>query len=266
METAIEFCDNFEDYHELNVLALQGYFIGTPLSFFGHDENLFIQHARRLGFIPYKQREANLKRLSPMYQERSYICARVARDTDEGRRFISMARTWCSELCIYARDAKLDAIICEPPEAEKWLSRKKAPSKNIHKAKWVPCETVGSKFFRELYTGKSRVKPGFNDYIDMVIWDRYPDRQYEMFSSIIIKLLYKANYIKDHLSLVEKTFDMLEMQLDDEERLKGPRTEELNDLRKKMKEYRLTKTQSEMKCEPYLKDVFYTDYDAEIDW
>ncbi|KAF8541101.1 hypothetical protein BDD12DRAFT_539426 [Trichophaea hybrida] len=274
---AIELCNSWDEFYELNILSLQGYFVGTNMCKLDDNETLFNQHCRRMGFIPYAV-ATNAKQATGAVQSgrhqangrthvaaeyRNYICAHIARDHPGARRFIAFAKAWCSEVVIWARDCKTGEIIADPPNEHKWLHRTKSGAGRLSKAKWSVIQEVGTKWKTEIDANRTwRFK--FRECIDVVIWDRWPAQEFEMFASNVLKLLNKGFKIKDHLSVMETTFNVYEKCLVEEEGEDSPKTIEARKILQEMKAYRKTKTADEMKGKH--PQMFYDDVDEEIDW
>ncbi|KAA8908778.1 hypothetical protein FN846DRAFT_944613 [Sphaerosporella brunnea] len=274
---AIELCNSWEEFHDLNHLSLQGYFIGTNMIQLGENDPVFYQHARRMGFVPYARstnaeqatgssqsgRHGRTGRVHTAAQTRNYICANMGRDLDGTRRFIAMAKAWCSEVVIWARDCKTGKIITEPPEKERWFRRVKAGPGRANRGQWTVTDEFSTQWKASIDANRPwRFK--FRDCVDIVIWDRWPGRHHEMFETSVLTLLNKGMKLKDQISVMETTFNVYKKCLEEEEGPKGKKTLEAKAILEDMRQFRLNRTSAEMKGKaPFL---FYDEVDEQIDW
>jgi hypothetical protein len=274
---AIELCNSWEEFHDLNHLSLQGYFIGTNMIQLGYDDPVFHQHARRMGFIPYARstnadqatgssqsgRHGRHGRVHTAAQTRNYICANMGRDLEGTRRFISMAKAWCSEVLIWARDCKTGKVITEPPPEERWFRRTKAGPGRANRGQWTVTDEFNNQWKASIDANRPwRFK--FRDCVDIVIWDRWPGRHHEMFETSVLTLLNKAFKLKDQISVMETTFNVYKKCLEEEEGPNGKRAREAKAILEDMRQFRLNRTSSEMKGKAAF--LFYDEIDEQIDW
>jgi hypothetical protein len=174
-----------------------------------------------------------------------------------------MAKTWCSEVVIWARDCKTGKVITEPPQEERWFRRTKAGPGRANRGQWTVTDEFNNQWKASIDANRPwRFK--FRDCVDIVIWDRWPGRRHEMFETSVLTVLNKAFKLKDQISVMETTFNVYKKCLEEEEGPNGKRAREAKAILEDMRQFRLNRTSSEMKGKAAF--LFYDEIDEQIDW
>lgn len=199
--TAASLCKSWQEFYELNILSLNGYFRGLKGGWDSTGGSPPIAHLRRIGFIPYSLSHNSVSasgftqstrhnrgagRSHAATEARNYIAANMSRDDPRVKRFISLIQTHTAELIVYIRDCKTGQVIVEPPEEEKWIIRDKMGAGRLHRGKWTIRQPFDRAFKANLE--RDRLWKSFRDCLDVVIWDRLPARPPEQLQYTLMKV------------------------------------------------------------------------------
>ena len=133
---AIELCRNWDEFWELNVLAVFRYF---PCP---HWEqwcgNRFRQQLLQLGFIPYlqfdeaethtvqRQASGQGQKVHAAVEYKNVIAAHIKRNDAISRRFVPYLSMQAGTVVLLVRDAKTGRVLVTPPDEHCWLVRERA--------------------------------------------------------------------------------------------------------------------------------------------
>ncbi|KAJ9656968.1 hypothetical protein H2201_008330 [Coniosporium apollinis] len=187
---AIQLCRNWDEFFELNVLAIWQYFPA----------------AKWLGFIPYFQFDHAAKtsvhhqtgsrgqgrRSHAMVEARNFMCAHIKRNDAASRRFIQYLSVETSLVVCLVRDAVTGKTLVSPPEEQLWLLREKSGLGRASKNEWNVIAQVGPKFFEDMERYR-RWHFSFNEYYDVYVWDAVPGQKFYNLHNTIQGLLIKAH-------------------------------------------------------------------------
>ncbi|KAK4944844.1 hypothetical protein LTR10_015763 [Elasticomyces elasticus] len=203
---AAELCKSWDEFYELNLLALYFYF-PNPEWFSGVSENFVQRSYIQMGFVPFnifqdaellnfnrKGRTSAGRRVHASIEVRNWICAQMKRNDPVSRRFIQYASMRALEIMILVRDGKTGRIIVQPPEKELWLERRRGGYGRSNRAEWDTIKYVGPEFFEEMEKYRS-FSLGFDDYYEIYIWSSSPGGQWQELHSYVLKVLHKAHRV-----------------------------------------------------------------------
>ncbi|KAL1606580.1 hypothetical protein SLS60_003985 [Paraconiothyrium brasiliense] len=205
---AIELCRNWNEFFELNILALHHYFPAPKWTRFVGD--IMRQQLLQLGFIPYfvsdhaekvthyfQTGSRGMARRSHQFTEmRNFICGNIKRDDAVSRRFIQYLSMETWEIRALVRDRKTGKILVRPPEEEFWLLREKAGWGRASKNEYENTIEIGPEFF-ETVENSRKWHFGFEEYYDVYVWDAEPGKPYFVLQRRLEELLARAIRVKD---------------------------------------------------------------------
>ncbi|KAK5709857.1 hypothetical protein LTR17_019415 [Elasticomyces elasticus] len=213
---AIELCRSWEEFWELNVLAIFQYF-PSP-----HWEQWAGDRARlqllQLGFIPYMQfdkadffkQDKIDRRARPaarvILQTRNVIGAHIKRNDPVSQRLVQYLAMRTHVLVMMVRDAKTGRVIVKPPEDECWLSRDCVTllfnESEEPEPEWKVTKEVGEDLFEQISGKKEREwQFGFLDYYEIIVWDLEPGRAFAGLYNTIQETLFKAHRVVEGLDM-----------------------------------------------------------------
>ncbi|KAK3628529.1 hypothetical protein LTR56_018574 [Elasticomyces elasticus] len=213
---AIELCRSWEEFWELNVLAMFQYF-PSP-----HWEQWAGDRARlqllQLGFIPYMQfdkadffkQDKIDRRARPaarvILQTRNVIGAHIKRNDPVSQRLVQYLAMRTHVLAMMVRDAKTGRVIVKPPEEECWLSRDCVTllfdESEEPEPEWKVTREVGEDLFEQISGKKEREwQFGFLDYYEIIVWDLEPGRLFAGLYNTIQETLFKAHRVVEGLDM-----------------------------------------------------------------
>lgn len=199
--TAASLCKSWQEFYELNILSLNGYFRGLKNGWDTTRESPPLAHLRRIGFIPYalshhsihasgftqtSRHSGSSVRLHAATEARNYIAANMSRDDPRVYRFIEILKTHRSELIVYIKDCKTGHVLVDPPVDERWIIRDKIGAGRLHRGKWTIRHPFDKVFKATLE--RERLWQSFRDCLDVVIWDRLPARPPEHLQYTLMKV------------------------------------------------------------------------------
>ncbi|KAF8540610.1 hypothetical protein BDD12DRAFT_880249 [Trichophaea hybrida] len=271
-ETALSLCTSWDECYELSLLGLSGYFNNLPQDWIGHSEPYILREARRIGFLTYARsgRADIATKQSPLpfgYKEaqaRNYICGNMSRNDPRARRFIAMCNATTSELCIWVKDMRTRKIVYQPPAAELWITRTRVVSgAGGEETEWEVQQAMNGKF-REQVQATRPWNLGFSDYLEVHIWDRHEGRKVGTLVNVIMKLLNKAYFHIDRLSMWESTLDVVQRIAIEEGGENGENAHRAREIRKNLKGLRKREDMKKMLLDPD-PGFYYDDIDEYID-
>ncbi|MCJ1393917.1 hypothetical protein MMC18_006793 [Xylographa bjoerkii] len=200
---AIRLCRHWDEFFELNILAIFLYFPASNWLTWVGDH--FRSQLLQLGFITYfefteademsvRQQSGSRgggRRTHAIFEARNFICAHVKRNDAASRRFIQYLSMQPSRMLLLVRDAKTGQIISKPPEEDLWLLREKSGVGRAAKNDWNIIKKVGPDFFKEMEDHR-RWHFGFVEHYDMYIWDNAAGGEYFDLYNAIQATLVKA--------------------------------------------------------------------------
>lgn len=212
---ARELCNTWEEFRELEQLVLSNYFSGMRGGRENENDGTLTQMYRRIGLTPYGMEvafEEGLDRDDPkrrQMQTRAQIFCTMGRKDYNARRFLAWSKTFANDYIIWARDNLTNTIIVQPDEEDLWLARRRRPKKGKDGKIWETTIKFNAAYKQSMEKNDRRTwRPAFKDYIDVVIWDRIPGREYVGFVSGLIRTLNKAYKLRDQISGMEGAFDV----------------------------------------------------------
>ena len=219
---AIELCRNWDEFFELNISVIYGYFPSTSWGHWAGDR--LRSQLLQLGFIPRYtfldahlmadlQRSKGIKGVG-VTQFKNVICGHIRRNSPVSRRFVQYLNLFASELCLLVRDAKTGRIIVRPPEEHLWLIRERLNNGRTARGQWKVTSKVGEYLFEQMSDTQqsSDFLFSFPDHYDVIIWDRESGVRSEHLQDRIQYCLIKAYRFKEGLdcySVAEKTLKSL---------------------------------------------------------
>ncbi|MCJ1399001.1 hypothetical protein MMC11_002203 [Xylographa trunciseda] len=204
---AIRLCRHWDEFFELNILAIFLYFPASNWLTWVGDH--FRSQLLQLGFIIYFEfTEADElsahqqsgsrgggRRTHTILEARNFICAHVKRNDAASRRFIQYLSMQTNRILLLVRDAKTGRIISKPPEKDLWLLRGKSGIGRAAKNDWTTIKKVGPEFFKDIEDHR-RWHFGFVEHYDLYIWDNAAGGQYFDLYNAIQATLVKAYRFK----------------------------------------------------------------------
>ncbi|KAF2168271.1 hypothetical protein M409DRAFT_21709 [Zasmidium cellare ATCC 36951] len=208
-EDAIGLCRNWQEFWELNVLALFQYFPSATWGRWERDQ--MTRKLLQLGLIPYSEFNA-ADEITKRWQQRgrgrgqtqhavseakNFICAHMKRNDPVSRRFVQYLSMMSNYVCILVRDGKTGRILIQPPKEHSWLVRKKSGIGRASKNEWDVIAEVGEHMFERLENVRAYGSHafGFNSYYDITIWDLEPGQPFPYLYDTIHTALAKAHRV-----------------------------------------------------------------------
>lgn len=200
MLDVIKLCKNWDEFFEVNILAMFGFFPNPLLTM--HIEDDVQEQMLRMGFVVHARfrnavsathnlqtrRHSGQRRQHDVSESRSWIAGQMSRNDEKVRRFIRLMSMRPNEICIYARDMETGRVLVQPPENERWLVREKVGLGRSARNQFNILEAVDAKFFRTMHALRGGQLP-FNDYYAIVIWHREPGRSWEQMQYDITEVI-----------------------------------------------------------------------------
>lgn len=232
---ALSLCQNWDEFFELNVLALWQYFPASKWT--GWSGNWVNEELTQMGFVPwwndftafmqttYNQLGSTsrkvLRKQSYVVEARNFVCAHMKRNDPVTRRFIQYALMRPGEYMILVRDGKTGRIIVAPNEEHRWIARSRSgvgikPGMLHDDDAWNIELEVDSYFF-ELAAEACSWDFGFTNYYEVYIWDFAPGLKALKMYQFIKDCLDKAHRIRgnrDRLSYIKPTLRTLTREPD----------------------------------------------------
>ncbi|KAK3990144.1 hypothetical protein QBC44DRAFT_72016 [Cladorrhinum sp. PSN332] len=212
---AMALCRNWDEFFELNVLALWQYFPASKWT--GWSGNWITEELTLQGFVPfwmdmtahtettYNQlgtvSRKVLRKQSYVVEARNFLCAHMKRNDAVTRRFIQYALMRPGEYLVLVRDGKTGRIIVAPDEKHRWIARSRSGVgvKPGHPGSdddgWNIELEVDSYFF-ELAEEQRSWDFSFNGYYEIYIWDFVPGIKPIKLYQFIRECLDKAHRIR----------------------------------------------------------------------
>jgi len=190
---AVQLCRHWNEFWELNVLAIWGYLPNVHWPKWAGDRwrTQFLQ----VGFIPYQefydaQKFTNMEtsggraggKMHNFLQLRNFVCAHIKRDDPASRRLIQYLSM--EPLLMIARNPKTGKILFQPREEDCWFVRSKSGKGRHTRNEWVVDKKINVEFFEWMDKGRPWYF-GFTDYYDLIIWDYYAGVNRERFFATI---------------------------------------------------------------------------------
>ncbi|KAM7183928.1 hypothetical protein V8F20_012427 [Naviculisporaceae sp. PSN 640] len=212
-DDAIALCRNWDEFFELNILAIWQYFPASKWT--GWSGNFLTEELTQMGFVPffmdlsaaqqttYNQMNSVSRKLvrkqQTIVEARNFVCAHMKRNDPVTRRFIQYVLMRPGEHFILVRDGKNGRIVTAPEEQHRWLVRSRPGNSRFkpgtvdvtHSAEngWnVELEVDGG--FFEMAREERSWHFGFNSYYEIYIWDFAPGREaIDMYHNILRQLM-----------------------------------------------------------------------------
>ncbi|KAK2771436.1 hypothetical protein FQN52_000501 [Onygenales sp. PD_12] len=202
---ALELCKSWEEFFEVNVLAINNYF---PSPYWllptGH---LMHRQLLTMGFIPFymntkgsmatfseSERIHGRGRVHATREVRNYICAQMCRSDPATRRFLQYVSMQTSRMMLVVRDAKTGKIIVKPPDDQAWLFRERMGHGRASRTPWKITKRVDEAFFTEMEERRA-FRLGFDDFYDVYIWSTAAGQRFSALHSGILEMLCKAHRV-----------------------------------------------------------------------
>ncbi|KAK4148517.1 hypothetical protein C8A00DRAFT_19662 [Chaetomidium leptoderma] len=212
-QEAIGLCRNWDEFFELNILALWQYFPASKWT--GWSGSYLTEELTQLGFVPFHMdfsaREnttythldslsrKTLRRQQTIVERRNVVCAHMKRNDPVTRRFIQYAAMLPGELLILVRDGRDGRIIVAPDKEHRWIVRRRrgvtAVGRNSRDDNWDTVFDVGPLFF-SLAEVSRQWHFGFSSYYEVYVWDFAPGKTPMTMYHHIRGMLCKARRIK----------------------------------------------------------------------
>jgi hypothetical protein len=221
-QESVELCRNWDEFFDLTLLFQYRYFPNPH--WLPWNMGTGWQELHRLGFMPFEVNthaaEIGLvstgssighRRTHTVIENRNFVCAHMRRGDPITRRFLQYMALETAKALLCVRDAKTGRIITKPDESELWLMRTKSGiGRASRNSNWKVFKDVGPDFFQEV-EDRRNWRLGFDDYYDVYIWDRSPNRNFLPLRNIIYHTLLRARRIRSiqelpaHLPPILKT-------------------------------------------------------------
>lgn len=129
MHDIVGLCKNWNEFLDVNVLAMFGFFPNPLLML--HIEDDFHEHMMRHGFVIHSRYEdaasvthhtqtsrhaGGQRRHHAATEARNWVAGQMSRNDERVRRFVKVMSIRPNHVCIYVRDMKIGKILVEPPE------------------------------------------------------------------------------------------------------------------------------------------------------
>ncbi|KAH6692878.1 hypothetical protein BKA61DRAFT_637651 [Leptodontidium sp. MPI-SDFR-AT-0119] len=206
LHDAVALCRHWDEFFELNILAIWGYFPGKNWAEWAG--NRYRQQMLQHGFIMYFEthepdamqltvhhqqggRRGPSRRSHMAFEARNWICAHIKRDDQASRRLVQYLSMQRHSLLILVRDAETGNLVIKPPEDERWLFRQKSGLGHAAKNEWNVIKSVGPQFFEEMekYRGWNF---SFKEYYDVYVWDLEPGECFAVLYNTVQEMIFKA--------------------------------------------------------------------------
>ncbi|KAF4991683.1 hypothetical protein FGRMN_7656 [Fusarium graminum] len=208
LKHAIQLCRNWNEFSDLNLLALWQYFPASNWTSWSSDR--FMQQLQQLGFFPYftdldadqssHHRQvggrSQARRQHDIVEARNVLVGNMKRNDPVTRRFIQYLLMRTGELLVMVRDGKTGRVITAPSDKQLWTYRKKQGLGRASKNEWDTILEMGPEFMK-MTDILREWRFGFSDYYDVYIWDFVPGESYSDMYNIIILELRNAWRIKE---------------------------------------------------------------------
>ena len=207
---AIELCRNWDEFRELNVLALFRYFPSPHWEQWCGDRSR--QRLQQHGFIPYLQfdgaeeytvrRQAAGRAQGPGAQVaveyKNILAAHIKRKDPFSRRFVQYLAMQTTSVVLLVRDAKTGRVLVTPPEEHCWLQREKTSLGRLATTEWIVRKSVGEDLLEQM-TGRQKRdwQLHFTDFYDVIVWDLQPGQPYARLCNTVQEALIKAHRIRE---------------------------------------------------------------------
>ncbi|KAL9004683.1 MAG: hypothetical protein Q9188_002498, partial [Gyalolechia gomerana] len=204
LHDAIKLCRHWQEFFDLNILAIFQYFPAAKWSMWKGD--IQRQQLLQLGFIPYMQFEGaeemttsfqtgsrgQARRAHCITEARNFLCGNVKRNDPVTRRFLQYLVMQSSRVVVLIRDAKTSNILSSPPKDQRWLNREKAGLGRASKNEWIVRTEVGQAFFEKMESIR-QWHFGFNEYYDVYVWDLEAGQPWPYLYNTVWQTLVKAH-------------------------------------------------------------------------
>ncbi|KAL2061188.1 hypothetical protein VTL71DRAFT_7461 [Oculimacula yallundae] len=206
LHDAVALCRHWDEFFELNILAIWGYFPGKSWAEWAG--NRYRQQMLQHGFIMYYEssdpdayqltihqqqggRRGPARRTHMTFEARNWICAHIKRDDQASRRLVQYLSMQRHRLLVLVRDAETGNLVIKPPEDERWLYRQKAGLGRAVRNDWNVIKSVGPLFFEEMekYRGWNF---SFKEYYDVYVWDLEPGEPFAVLYNGLQEMIFKA--------------------------------------------------------------------------
>ncbi|PVH81349.1 hypothetical protein DL98DRAFT_571218 [Cadophora sp. DSE1049] len=206
LHDAVKLCRHWDEFFELNILAIWGYFPGKNWAEWAG--NRYRQQMLQNGFIMYFEshdpdardltvhhqkggRRGPSRRAHMAFEARNWICAHIKRDDQASRRLVQYLAMQRHRLLVLVRDAETGSLVIKPPEEERWLWRQKAGLGRASKNEWNVIKNVGPQFFEDMekYRGWNF---SFKEYYDVYVWDLEPGECFPVLYNTVQEMIFKA--------------------------------------------------------------------------
>lgn len=206
LHDAIALCRHWDEFFELNILAIWGYFPGKNWAEWVG--NRWRQQMLQLGFIVYFEsampdaraltvrnqqggRRGQFRRSHSVFEARNFMCAHIKRDDQASRRLVQYLSMQSHRLLVLVRDAETGRLLIKPPEEERWLYRQKSGLGRAAKNDWEIVKSVGSEFFEDMDKYR-RWNFSFKEYYDVYVWDLEAGECFPALYNAVQEMLMKA--------------------------------------------------------------------------
>ncbi|TGZ79976.1 hypothetical protein EX30DRAFT_66385 [Ascodesmis nigricans] len=272
--TALSLCNSWDECYELNLLAMSGYFNNLAFNWTGSRDPQYINRTRMMGFLTYHH-FPGADQTTVIYpkstghgtfharEARNFVCGCMGRDVEAARRFIAMCATTTSELIVYVKDMCTGKVIYEPPPEQAWLMREKQGRGRIHRVPWTIVQSIDANFRKDM----DQLRPWklqFTDYMEIILADRHPGRNFNHLIGVIIKYLHKAHQHIDLLSIWQPTIEVYQRIAQDEDGKDGPRAQEARSIRRQIRALRKKPELKKLLMEPH-PSYYYDSIDEHLD-
>ncbi|KAH8882225.1 hypothetical protein GQ53DRAFT_753902 [Thozetella sp. PMI_491] len=200
---AISLCRNWDEFFDLNLLALWQYFPASKwASWCG---NLVFEELGQMGFVPFYFKTSApsdttsggfYSRQRGAFQSRNVICANMKRNDPVTRRFIQYALMRAGEILILVRDGCTGKIVVGPDKSQRWLLRQSEVDNPYGGDRsWHNLVEVNEAYFH----GCTKVRTfqlGFKEHYEIYIWDFAPGQMHMNLAENIRDLLVRARRVR----------------------------------------------------------------------
>ncbi|KAK4187166.1 hypothetical protein QBC35DRAFT_385541 [Podospora australis] len=215
---AIALCRNWDEFFELNVLAMWQYFPASRWT--GWTGNFWVEELMQMGFVPfhmdlsahyqttYNQLPSTsrkvIRRQSELVEARNYVCAYMKRNDPSTRRFIQYAMMRPGDHLILVRDGKTGRIITAPQDEHLWIARSRQGGIGFRVGQtmahsgddgWMIELAVDADFF-DIAQEECEWEVNFTDCYEIYIWDFAPGNKATKMYHFIKECLSKAMRIR----------------------------------------------------------------------
>lgn len=217
---AVELCRSWDEFYELNVLAIWRYFPGANWNNWVGPQ--YRKQMLQLGFILYFESSAtdaeelqkdylarkslfagraqSSRRQTDIFEARNFMCAHIKRDDAVSRRLIQYLSMQSHRLLLLVRDGETGELIIKPPEDQKWLYRIKQGPGRPGRNEWHMLKEIGPEFFQEVDEHRPW-RFGFQEHYDVYIWDLEPGEPFPRLYNAVQEMLWKAWRFREGIDL-----------------------------------------------------------------